>query len=219
MIAQLRGKLAQKDPARVVVDVNGVGYEVFVPLTTFTALPDAGSDVSIDIHTHVREDMIALYGFSTRRERLIFERLMTISGIGPKLAVTILSGGSVQDLVTAIKRGDLARLTAIPGVGKKTAERIILELRDKLQDFAEGPGLVRVDVRDETTLRRFHFDRRRWLRQQRVIVDDGRIAALRRDPLARLLERASRLQRVGESFVCRLRIELAGHHQDALALR
>jgi len=138
MIAHLRGKLARKDPARVVVDVNGVGYEVFVPLTTFTALPDAGSEVSIDVHTHVREDMIALYGFSTRRERIIFEKLMTISGIGPKLAVTILSGGSVEDLVSAIKRSDLARLTAIPGVGKKTAERIILELKDRLQDFADA---------------------------------------------------------------------------------
>ena len=138
MIAHLRGKLAQKDPARVVVDVNGVGYEVFVPLTTFTAMPDTGGEVSIDIHTHVRDDIIALYGFSSRHERLIFEKLMTISGIGPKLAVTILSGGSVQDLVAAIKRSDLARLTAIPGVGKKTAERIILELKDKLQDFVEA---------------------------------------------------------------------------------
>lgn len=138
MIAHLRGRLARKDPARVIVDVNGVGYEVFIPLTTFTALPDTGSDVSIDVHTHVREDVIALYGFSTRRERSIFEKLMTISGIGPKLAVTILSGGSVEDLVSAIKRGDLARLTAIPGVGKKTGERIILELRDKFQDFAEA---------------------------------------------------------------------------------
>jgi Holliday junction DNA helicase RuvA len=138
VIAHLRGRLARKDPARVIVDVNGVGYEVFIPLTTFTALPDTGSDVSIDVHTHVREDVIALYGFSTRRERSIFEKLMTISGIGPKLAVTILSGGSVEDLVSAIKRGDLARLTAIPGVGKKTGERIILELRDKFQDFAEA---------------------------------------------------------------------------------
>ena len=138
MIAYLRGKLMQKDPARVVVDVNGVGYEVFVPLTTFTMLPDTGSDVSIDIHTHVREDIIALYGFSTRRERNIFEKLMTISGIGPKLAVTILSCGSVEDLVAAIKRSDLPRLTAIQGVGKKTAERIILELKDKLQDFVEA---------------------------------------------------------------------------------
>lgn len=138
MIAHLRGKLMQKDPARVIVDVNGVGYEVFVPLTTFTALPETGSEVSVDIYTHVREDTIALYGFSTRRERNIFEKLMTISGIGPKLAVTILSGGSVEDLVGAIKRSDLGRLTAIPGVGKKTAERIVLELKDKLQDFAEA---------------------------------------------------------------------------------
>ena len=145
MIAHLRGKLAQKDPSRVVVDVNGVGYEVFVPLTTFTALPDAGFEVSIDVHTHVRDDIIALYGFSTRRERLIFEKLMTISGIGPKLAVTILSGGSVEDLVTAIKRSDLARLTAIPGVGRKTAERIILELKDKLHDFVEGPAKLPVE--------------------------------------------------------------------------
>jgi Holliday junction DNA helicase RuvA len=148
VIAHLRGKLTQKDPARVIVDVNGVGYEVFVPLTTFTALPDTGSEVAIDIHTHVREDIIALYGFSTRRERMIFEKLMTISGIGPRLAVTILSGGSVEDLVGAIKRSDLARLTAIPGVGKKTAERIILELKDKLQDFAAQPQkpVVEMDV-------------------------------------------------------------------------
>ena len=135
MIAHLRGKLFAKDTSRIVVDVNGVGYEVSIPLTTFSALPDRGSEVSIDIHTHVREDIIALYGFSTPRERTIFEKLMTISGIGPKLAITILSGGSVDDLVSAIKRGDLARLTAIPGVGKKTAERITLELKDKLQEF------------------------------------------------------------------------------------
>jgi holliday junction DNA helicase RuvA len=145
VIAHLRGKLIEKDASRVVVDVNGVGYEVFVPLTTFSALPDRGSEVSIDIHTHVREDIIALYGFSSRRERMIFEKLMTISGIGPKLAVTILSGGSVEDLVTAIKRGDLGRLTAIQGVGKKTAERIVVELRDKLQDFAAGPAKTDVE--------------------------------------------------------------------------
>ena len=148
MIAHLRGKLMQKDPARIVIDVHGVGYEVSVPVTTFTALPDLGSDVSIDIHTHVREDIIALYGFSTRRERIIFEKLMTISGIGPKLAVTILSGGSVEELVGAIKRGDLPRLTAIPGVGKKTGERIILELKDKFQEFSDAAPkpAVRTDV-------------------------------------------------------------------------
>jgi Holliday junction DNA helicase RuvA len=137
-----------KDPARIVVDVNGVGYEVAVPLTTFTALPDTGTEISIDIHTHVREDLIALYGFSTRRERAIFEKLMSISGIGPKLAVTILSGGSVEGLVSAIRCGDLARLTAIPGVGRKTGERILLELKDKLQEFTEEQQkpVVEMDV-------------------------------------------------------------------------
>ena len=159
MIAHLRGKLAQKDPARVIVDVHGVGYEVFIPLTTYTALPDAGSDVSIDVHTHVREDMIALYGFSTRRERTIFEKLMTISGIGPKLAVTILSGGSVDDLVGAIRRSDLARLTAIPGVGRKTAERIILELKDKLQDFAEAQPKPSVEVDVLSALENLGYNR------------------------------------------------------------
>ena len=159
MIAHLRGKLAQKEPARVIVDVQGVGYEVFVPLTTFTALPDTGSEVSIDIHTHVREDMIALYGFSTRRERTIFEKLMTISGIGPKLAVTILSGGSVEDLVGAIKRGDLPRLTAIPGVGRKTAERIILELKDKLQDFVESPAKSGVEADVLSALENLGYNR------------------------------------------------------------
>lgn len=146
MIAHLKGKLIEKNPAHVVIDVNGVGYEVFIPLTTLSALPERGGDVSIDIHTHVREDIIALYGFSTRRERSIFEKLMSISGIGPKLAMTILSGGSVDDLVTAIKRSDLARLTAIPGVGKKTAERIIVELKDKLQDFATAPEKSGIEV-------------------------------------------------------------------------
>ncbi len=138
VIARLRGKLVEKEPARVVIDVHGVGYEVFIPTTTFTAMPNAGAEVSLDIHTHVREDALALYGFSSRQERRVFERLITISGIGPKLAVTILSGGSVEGLVGAIRRGDLARLTSIPGVGKKTAERIVVELKDKLQEFSGG---------------------------------------------------------------------------------
>ena len=159
MIAHLRGTLTQKDPARVIVDVHGVGYEVSVPLSTFTALPDLGSEVSIDVHTHVREDIIALYGFSTRRERAIFEKLMTISGIGPKLAVTILSGGSVDDLVGAVKRGDLARLTAIPGVGKKTAERIILELKDKFQEFADAAQKPAVEVDVVSALENLGYNR------------------------------------------------------------
>jgi holliday junction DNA helicase RuvA len=159
VIAHLRGRLLEKDTARVVVDVNGVGYEVFVPLTTLSALPERGAEVSIDVHTHVREDIIALYGFSTRRERSIFEKLMSISGIGPKLAVTILSGGSVEDLVTAIKRSDLPRLTAIPGVGKKTAERIVMELRDKLQEFAAGPEKSSLEVDVLSALENLGYNR------------------------------------------------------------
>jgi Holliday junction DNA helicase RuvA len=135
VIAHLRGRLLEKEPSRLIVDVNGVGYEVFVPLTTFSALPDKGGEVAFDIHTHVREDVIALYGFSSRRERVIFEKL-----------IGILSGGSVEDLVSAIRRSDLPRLTSIPGVGKKTAERIIVELKDKMQDFAEAPGKPPVET-------------------------------------------------------------------------
>jgi len=146
VIAHLRGTLVEKTPARVVVDVHGVGYEVFVPLTTFSAMPHSGVEVSLDIHTHVREDVIALYGFSTRGERNVFERLISVSGIGPKLAVTILSGGSVEDLVTAIRRNDLGRLTSIPGVGKKTAERIVVELKDRLQDFLEAAPKSQVET-------------------------------------------------------------------------
>jgi len=146
MIARLRGKLIEKEPARVVVDVNGVGYEVSIPLTTFTSMPESGAEVSVDIYTHVREDVIALYGFSSRQERRVFERLISISGIGPRLAITILSGGSVEGLVGAIRRGDLARLTAIPGVGKKTAERIVVELKDKLKDMTEEVVKPSVEV-------------------------------------------------------------------------
>ena len=148
MIARIRGKLLEKEPTRLVVDVQGVGYEVFVALTTYTAMPDAGGEVSLDIYTHVREDVLALFGFSSRQERRVFERLLGVSGIGPRLAVTILSGGSVESLVGAIRRGDLARLTSMPGVGKKTAERIVVELKDKLQDLsAEAPkSAVETDV-------------------------------------------------------------------------
>ena len=176
MIAHLRGKLAQKDSARVIVDVHGVGYEVFIPLTTFTALPEPGSEVFIDIHTHVREDVIALYGFSSRRERVIFEKLMTISGIGPKLAVTILSGGSVEDLTGAIRRGDLARLTAIPGVGKKTAERIVLELKDKLQDFTETQSKPSVEVDVLSALENLGYNRALAESALRRAVDGDREA-------------------------------------------
>ncbi len=148
MIARLKGPLLEKTPERVVLDIHGVGYQAYISLPTYSSLPDLGVEVVLDIHTHVREDAIQLYGFSTKRERAIFERLVQISGIGPRLAMTILSGRSVEDLIASIKREDLARLTSIPGVGKKTGERIILEMKDKLRDFVvdDEPDGSKVDV-------------------------------------------------------------------------
>ena len=132
MIGQLRGRILEKRPNRIVVDVNGVGYDVSVPLSTFYGLGEPGSEIALRIHTHVREDALALYGFATALEQDLFERLIGVSGIGPKLALAVLSGIEPFELVRAIERGDLARLTAIPGVGKKTSERIVLELKDRL---------------------------------------------------------------------------------------
>jgi Holliday junction DNA helicase RuvA len=132
VIARIEGTLAEKIPGRLIVDVQGVGYDVQVPLSTFYVVGDAGARVALRVHTHVREDMIALYGFATSLEQDLFERLIAISGIGPKLALSVLSGIEPPDLVRAIKAQDVARLTQIPGVGKKTAERIGLELKDRL---------------------------------------------------------------------------------------
>jgi Holliday junction DNA helicase RuvA len=132
MIAQLRGTLGDKRPNQVLVDVGGVGYLVHIPLSTFYALGDLHSNITLLIHTQVREDAIALYGFLSAREKHLFELLISASGVGPVLALKILSGMSVDDLVPAVRSGDLARLTRIPGVGRKTAERMIVELRDKL---------------------------------------------------------------------------------------
>ena len=132
MIARIEGTLAEKIPGRLIVDVQGVGYDVQVPLSTFYVVGDAGARVALRVHTHVREDVIALYGFATSLEQELFERLIAISGIGPKLALSVLSGIEPPDLVRAIKAQDVARLTQIPGVGKKTAERIGLELKDRL---------------------------------------------------------------------------------------
>ena len=132
MIAHLRGTILEKQPNRVVVDVGGVGYDVAVPLSTFYGLADAGGAVALRVHTHVREDAITLFGFATALELELFERLIGISGIGPKVGLAVLSGIEPADLISAIERGDLARLTAIPGVGKKTSERIVLELKDRL---------------------------------------------------------------------------------------
>ena len=141
MIAFLHGRLAEKHPNRLIVDVNGVGYDVFVPLSTFYGLGEAGSDIALRIHTHVRDDALLLYGFATRLEQDLFERLIGVSGIGPKVALAVLSGIEPQDLIRAIQRSDVARLTAIPGVGKKTSERIVLELKDRLPVVqTERPG-------------------------------------------------------------------------------
>ena len=132
MIARLNGKVLEKHPNRVIVDVSGVGYDVLVPLSTFYICGDPGAPIALKIHTHVREDQLALYGFATDLELIMFEKLIAVSGIGPKLALSVLSGIEPRDLAGAIQRNDIARLTAIPGVGKKTAERICVELRDRL---------------------------------------------------------------------------------------
>lgn len=136
MIAHLRGVVLEKHPNQVIVDAGGVGYDVAIPISTFTVLPEAGQEVRLRIHTHVREDTLSLFGFLTADEKTLFERLITVSGIGPKLAVTVLSGLSAGELIAAIRGGQTATLVRIPGVGKKTAERIVLELRDKLDGLA-----------------------------------------------------------------------------------
>jgi Holliday junction DNA helicase RuvA len=132
MIALLRGTLIEKHPNQAILDVGGVGYDVTVPISTFSKLPEAGGETTLRIHTHVREDTLALYGFLTQDERNLFEKLIGVSGIGPGLAVKVLSGMPASDLLNAIRRNELDRLVRIPGVGKKTAERMVLELRDKL---------------------------------------------------------------------------------------
>ena len=156
MIATLHGVLTEKNPSRLVVDVSGVGYEVSVPLSTFYALGELGAEVDLRIHTHVREDALSLFGFATQLEIDLFGRLIAISGVGPRLALAVLSGLEPPDLLRAIQDSDIVRLQGIPGVGKKTAERISLELKDKLpsnvltegetKDFKNGTEQVRRDV-------------------------------------------------------------------------
>jgi Holliday junction DNA helicase RuvA len=132
MIAHLRGKLLAKHPNQAIVETGGVGYDVTISVPTFSDLPAQGSEVALHIHTHVREDQLALYGFMRPAEKTLFEKLLTVSGIGPKLAITILSGMAADEMTGAIRGNDVAKLTRIPGIGKKTAERMVLELRDKL---------------------------------------------------------------------------------------
>jgi Holliday junction DNA helicase RuvA len=154
VIAYLEGVLREKTPTRVVIDVSGVGYEVSIPLSTFYELPDEGKPISLRIYTHVREDAFTLFGFRTVRERLVFEFLLRTSGVGPKLALAVLSRMDPEDLIRAIGAGDVAALCSIPGVGKKTAERIVIDLRDRVNELlapgfeggAPSPGPV--DARD-----------------------------------------------------------------------
>ena len=140
MIAHLRGRILSKKPGQVIVEASGVGYDVTISVPTFTALPAEGAETALHIHTQVREDLLALFGFIELAEKRLFERLITVTGVGPKLAVTILSGLSPETTVTAIRSHDHAMLTRIPGVGKKLAERLVVELKDKLEDMAVAPA-------------------------------------------------------------------------------
>jgi holliday junction DNA helicase RuvA len=140
MIAHLRGKLLAKHPNQAIVETAGVGYDITISVPTFSDLPAAGAEVALHIHTHVREDVIALYGFLRPAEKLLFEKLISVSGIGPKLAITILSGMAADEMVSAIRSNNIAQLTRVPGIGKKTAERMVLELRDKLPE--PGPSAI-----------------------------------------------------------------------------
>jgi Holliday junction DNA helicase RuvA len=140
MIGHLRGQLLAKKPSFVLLDVHGVGYEVHIPVTTFYDLPSEGTEVQLRVYTHVREDALLLYGFGTLREKEFFLKLIGISGIGPRAAISILSGAKVEELAQAIADGDLVRLTAIPGVGRKTAERVVLELRGQIMPFLVPAG-------------------------------------------------------------------------------
>jgi len=140
VIAYLRGRILEKHPNRIIVDVSGVGYDVAVPLSTFYGLGEPGGEVVLRIHTHVREDALSLFGFASPLEQQLFERLIGVSGIGPKVALAVLSGIEPRELIDAILGADLARLTAIPGVGKKTAERIVLELKDRLPRETHAPA-------------------------------------------------------------------------------
>jgi Holliday junction DNA helicase RuvA len=136
MISHLRGRVLDKQPNRVVIDVGGVGYDVHVPLSTFYEIGEEQSEIALRVHLHVREDTLQLYGFLTELERQMFERLIGISGIGPRLGIAVLSGMDTRDLIGAVQRADVARLTRIPGIGRKTAERIVLELKDRLLQLA-----------------------------------------------------------------------------------
>ena len=166
MIAHLRGTLLVKRPNQAIVETHGVGYDVAISIPTFSELPPLGAEVALHIHTHVREDALNLYGFLRPAEKNLFEKLLTVSGIGPKLAITILSGMPVDEMTGAIRSGDLARLTRIPGIGKKTAERMVLELRDKLPPTAGASEIAAIPV-SPGGRRRYFRSRKPWLSARR----------------------------------------------------
>jgi holliday junction DNA helicase RuvA len=143
MISHLRGTLLEKHPNQVIVDVHGVGYEVTIPVSAYSSLPDKGAPVQLHVHTHVREDALALFGFLSASDKALFEKLITVSGIGPKLAITALSGLTTAELVAAIRSGSVEQLVRVPGIGKKTAERLLLELKGKLGDAVGGVAVNR----------------------------------------------------------------------------
>src|SRR2546423_163081 len=152
MIAHLRGRLIAKHPNNIVVEASGVGYELNISVPTFSDLPAPGTEVAMHVYTHVREDALALYGFLRREEKQLFEKLLNVSGIGPKLAITVLSGMQAEQMVAAIRGNDVALLTRIPGIGKKTAERMVLELRDKLEQFAASATVSTASPLEEDVL-------------------------------------------------------------------
>jgi Holliday junction DNA helicase RuvA len=152
MIAFLRGKLLEKHPNQVIVETSGVGYDVMIPVSTFSTLPDAGAEVALRIHTHVREDALALFGFLTSEEKALFEKLISVSGIGPTLAIKVLSGIATAAIIDAIRGGHVEQLVRIPGVGKKTAERMVLELKDKLEGLGGGMAPASISARAEPAL-------------------------------------------------------------------
>ena len=194
MIAHLHGKLLAKQPNQVIVETFGVGYDVTITVPTFAELPQVGSDIMLHIHTYVREDVLALYGFLRPEEKHLFEKLISVSGIGPKLAVTILSGMPADEMVASIRRNDIARLTKIPGIGKKTAERMVLELRDKLPPLGaevvtEIPKLTAVEEDVLSALTNLGFQRPIAERAVSVVAKNGKkdsFEAMFRDALASL---------------------------------
>ena len=182
MIAALRGTLAEKQPGRIVVDVGGVGYEVQIPLSTYYSVGERGAEVSLRIHTHVREEALLLFGFLTRLELDLFERLIGVNGVGPRLALAVLSGIEPPALVQAIRTADVARLTGIPGVGKKTAERIALELKDKLAAAAAAAETDGAAPTGDSYLRGDVISALLNLGYQRPSVERAVSAVLKRSP-------------------------------------